>query len=136
MNRGNERETSVGTSVTAPGRNGGTLRRGGGNPLRTGGRTPNVIRDGLRKNLPATVRRMRNTVKEISALIDRRKALCVDDTEKLLDDQERLLRALKQLADFEARYGVGATLSAAESRESGAAGPVLLRVVYEDDENE
>lgn len=37
-------KTSVETSVTTPGRNGGTLRRGGGNPQRTGGRPTSELR--------------------------------------------------------------------------------------------
>ena len=44
QNGNGTRETSVPTSVM-PGRFGGTLRRGGGNPKRTGGRKPDWLRE-------------------------------------------------------------------------------------------
>lgn len=111
---GRSSETSVQTSVTTPGRNGGTLRRGGGNPRRTGGRTPSIVRDGFRKNLPATERRLRKRVLEIERLVADRivKALAVGKTldhEVLMSDQERLFAAERSLAEFQAKYSLGIT---------------------------
>lgn len=111
-----------------PGKNGGQLRSGG---TRSGGRTPNIIRNGLRKNLLKTARRMEDTVRDMETMIARRNARFLNkitalpgdtpaiekeqleaDYERLtLDDMERLLSAQKTLSDFLAKYGIGVTFT-------------------------
>jgi hypothetical protein len=55
-----ESETSVETSVM-PGRNGGTLRAGGGNPQRNGGRPKNEIRAAAMVDFEAAMPLIRET---------------------------------------------------------------------------
>lgn len=122
-----------------PGGRGGLLRRGGGNPKNNGGRTPNIIREGLRKNLLATARRMEQTVRNIAEVIERRKArylkqaelkpedvaLAEDYDRRTLDDQERLLSAQKTLSDFLAKYGIGMTFTETNSQGDDVPRPVI-----------
>ena len=101
---------------------------GGGNPKRTGGRTPNIIREGLRKNLLPTARRMEQTVRDIEGVIARRNARFLNEVtaetdptkqkqleleyeRRTLDDLDRLLSAQKTLTDFLAKYGIGVTFT-------------------------
>jgi hypothetical protein len=110
-----------------PAKNGGMLRSGG-TIGRKGGRTPNVIREGLRKNILKTARRMEQTVRDIEGVIARRNARFLNEItaekdepmkkqleleyERLtLDDLERLLSAQKTLSDFLAKYGIGVTFT-------------------------
>ena len=109
--------------LTMTGRHGGRLNRGGAQP--GAGRPPNIIRQGFRKNLLKSARRMEQTVRNIEASIERRearlaKALAAkpDDDQLLetyerliLDDQERLLNAYKILNEFLAKYGIGMTFT-------------------------
>ena len=101
-------ESSVETPVM-PGRNGGALRRGGGNPKRNGGRPPNVVREGFRESLPAEVRKLEAHARAIEAL----------------GDPERSFKARLQLAEFKAKYGLGTTFT--ETDAEGRA--VTVRVI-------
>jgi hypothetical protein len=94
-----------------PGRNGGLLKRGNPGPHSGSGRPPNIIREGLRKNLLASAARMRQRVRDIESLIEKRKAKHGEDYAKLLDDQERLFNAEKTHAEFCAKYGLGMTFT-------------------------
>jgi hypothetical protein len=110
----------------------GMLRVGGIDTSRArefglrGGRTPQIIREGFRKNLPKTHARMRQTVREIGNLIATRKEKHGENYEKLLTDQERLFNALERLANFEAKYGVGTTIT-----ETNTDGHDVIRVIRE-----
>lgn len=120
-----------------PGNRGGLLRRG--NPGGGGGRTPNIIREGLRKNLLRTARRMEQRVTAIAELIELRKAryvkalegkgedlvLAADYSERALADQERLLAAEKMLADFLAKYGIGMTFTETNADGTDVPRPVI-----------
>jgi hypothetical protein len=110
-----------------PGRNGGQLIRGG----KKGGRTPNIIREGLRKNLLKTARRMEQRVREMAEMIEQRKAWHrrrgeEEQSNRLLEDQERLLNAEHRLAEYLAKYGIGTTIT-----ETNTQGYDAIRVIRE-----
>lgn len=122
----NHVENHVG-ELTIPGRNGGRLRNGGTN--RGGGRTPSIIREGLRVNILASAKRMRDQCKRISDLIDKRLAQlgnAYEMSSAMMDDLEKLNRAEQRLADFRAKYGLGTTVT-----ETDTQGKDVIRVVRE-----
>ena len=124
--------------LTMTGRHGGRLNRGGAQP--GAGRPPNIIRQGFRKNLLKSARRMEQAVRNIEASIARREErleraiagkkdddpLLEQYERLLLDDQERLINALKVLNEFLAKYGLGTTIT-----ETDSDGNSVIRVVRE-----
>jgi hypothetical protein len=87
------------------GLNGGSLRRGGGNPKRNGGRPPSVIREKLRGSFD-------KRVKVLEQIADGKLAASVADRLKAID----LL----------AKYGLGTTVTETDTEGNDAPRPGVL----------